>query len=50
MQKVDVPVYTRYVDDMAELAAAVRGDKPLSVSLDQEVLIQETLMRACESQ
>ena len=38
--------YKRYVDDLAELAAAVRGNKKLSVTLDEEMLVQETVLRA----
>jgi hypothetical protein len=41
-----VPPYRRYVDDLKELADAVRGLKKLSVGLDQEMLVQETLLRA----
>lgn len=45
-QQVPMPKYARYVDDFVELAAAVRGEKPLSVSLDEEMTVQETLLRA----
>ena len=45
-QQVPMPVYKRYVDDFVELAAAVRGEKKLSVSLDEELTVQETLLRA----
>jgi len=48
MQKVQLPVYKRYVDDLIELAAAVRGEKKLVVSLDQELAIQRTLLSASE--
>lgn len=48
VQSVPLPEYRRYVDDLRELAAAVRGEAKLSVSLDQEMLVQETLLRACE--
>ena len=37
--------YTRYVDDFIELAAAVRGERKLSVTADEEFLVQETLLR-----
>ena len=47
-QTVPMPDYRRYVGDFAELAAAVRGQRPLSVSLDEELLVQETVVRACE--
>ena len=45
-QQLPMPEYKRYVDDLAELAAAVRGQKKLSASLDDEMLVQETLLRA----
>jgi predicted dehydrogenase len=48
MQLVTLPAYRRYEGDFAELAAAVRGEKPLSVSLDQELLVAETLLRASD--
>ena len=46
-QMVAVPPYKRYESDFEELAAAIRGERPLTVSLDEELLLQETLMRAC---
>jgi predicted dehydrogenase len=46
-QMVAVPPYKRYEGDFEELAAAVRGERPLRVSLDEELLLQETLTRAC---
>ncbi len=47
-QTVPMPSYTRFIDDFAELAGAVRGRRPLSVPLHQELLVQETLLRACD--
>lgn len=47
-QMVRMPDYRRYVGDFAELAAAVSGRRPLSVALDEELLVQETVIRACE--
>lgn len=43
---VDLPVYERYVDDMAAFAAAVRGEKPLHVSFDEDIIVQEALIAA----
>jgi predicted dehydrogenase len=40
--------YTRYEADFVEFAAAVRGERALSVSLDDELLIQETLLKASD--
>jgi predicted dehydrogenase len=45
-QKLPMPEYKRYFDDLAEFAAAIRGEKKLRVSLDEEMLVQETLLRA----
>jgi predicted dehydrogenase len=47
-QSVKFPPYRRYVGDFAELAEAVRAERPLSVSLEEELAVQETLIRACE--
>ena len=44
-QSVPLPAYQRYEADFAELAAAVRGEKELSVSLDEELLVAETVLR-----
>jgi predicted dehydrogenase len=44
-QSVPLPAYQRYVGDMAELAAAVRGETKLSASLDEELLVAEMLLR-----
>ncbi len=46
LQRVDLPNYHRYVADFAELAAAVRGQRPLSTSLDHERTVMETLLQA----
>jgi len=46
-QTVELPQYPRYVRDFADLAAAVRGEKSLPVSLDQELLVHEWLLKAC---
>jgi predicted dehydrogenase len=44
-QSVLLPGYQRYKDDFTELAAAIRGERDLSVSLDEELMIHETLMQ-----
>jgi hypothetical protein len=46
-QEISFPAYKRYVDDFTELAAAVRGEQLLTVSLDGELLVVETGLRAC---
>ncbi|MBE0542756.1 MAG: Gfo/Idh/MocA family oxidoreductase [Verrucomicrobia bacterium] len=40
--------YRRYEADFVELAAAVRGERTLSVSLDDELLIHETVLKASD--
>lgn len=46
--QVALPAYRRYAGEFVELAAAVRENKSLSVRLETELLVQETLLRACE--
>jgi len=48
LQTIDLPAYERYVADFVELAAAIRGEKALSVTLDEELLVHKTLLKACE--
>ncbi|MEX2260936.1 MAG: Gfo/Idh/MocA family oxidoreductase [Bryobacteraceae bacterium] len=45
-QRLPMAEYKRYAGDLAELAAAVRGQKKLSVSLEEEMLVGETVLRA----
>jgi predicted dehydrogenase len=45
-QRVVLPTYHRYEADFAELAAAVRGERALSASLDDELLVAETVLQA----
>ncbi len=45
-QKVDLPPYERYAGDIAELARAIRGEGKMSVTLDEELAVQETLITA----
>lgn len=46
-QTVPLPSYRRFVDDFADLAAAVRGNRGLTVSAQQDLLVEETLLRCC---
>lgn len=48
LQTVTLPGYERYVGDFVDLASAIRGEKPLSVTLDEEVRVHDALLRACE--
>lgn len=45
-QSVPMPPYTRYVDDFVELAAAIRGEAKLRVTPEEDLLVQEILLRA----
>jgi len=44
---VKLPPYTRYADDFTELEEAARTGRPLSVTPEEDLLVQETLLRAC---
>jgi predicted dehydrogenase len=46
-QEVKFPKYTRYVDDAADMARVLRGDKASAFSPDHDLAVQETLLRAC---
>ena len=48
VQTVPLTGYERYVGDFVELAAAIRGEKPLSVTPDEELRVHDALLRACE--
>lgn len=47
-QAVPLRPYQRYVDDFKELAAAVRGERALTASLDEELLVAETVLRVSQ--
>jgi predicted dehydrogenase len=38
--------YTRYIEDFIELAAVLRGERKFPITHEQELLVQETLLRA----
>jgi predicted dehydrogenase len=44
-QKVDVPPFRRYEDDLRDMVAAVRGEAPLPVTYDQDLAVHEALLR-----
>jgi hypothetical protein len=43
---VELPEYQRYEDDLVELAAAVRGDRPIAVTQREDLMVQEALIMA----
>jgi predicted dehydrogenase len=47
LQTVPLPKYERYIADIAALAAAIRGEAPLPVTLDEELRVQKWLLRGC---
>ena len=46
VQTPPLPAYRRYVDEFEELAAAVRTGSALNVKPDEELLVQDALLRA----
>jgi predicted dehydrogenase len=47
-QTIAYPQFRRYTGDFEELAACVRGGRPLSVSLDEDLEVHEAVLRASE--
>ncbi len=47
VQDVKFPKYARYVDDAADMARAIRAEKPLEFSYEHDYTVQETLLKAC---
>lgn len=47
-QTVDVGPYERYVDDVAELASVIRGEKEFPYSKEHDLATQETVLKASE--
>lgn len=48
LQAPSLPAYSRYVGEFEELARAVRSQGQLSVTLDEDLAVQEALLRASE--
>jgi predicted dehydrogenase len=46
-QTIALPAYTRYVDDAADMAKIIRGEKPSDYSFQHDLTVQRTLLRAC---
>jgi predicted dehydrogenase len=46
-QDVKFPKYARYVDDAADMARVIRGEKPFDFSPEHDLAVQETLLKAC---
>jgi predicted dehydrogenase len=50
LNTVPMPKYFRYVPEFADLAVKIREGKPLAVSPEEDLLVQETLLRACAAE
>lgn len=46
-QDIRFPRYTRYVDDAADMARIIRGEKTSDFSNEHDLAVQETLLRTC---
>ena len=46
-QDVTFPKYTRYVDDAADMARVIRGEKATDFSPEHDLAVQEALLKAC---
>jgi len=44
-QKIALPEYRRFVDDFADLAAAVRGARKLRVSFQEDLMVEQALLQ-----
>jgi predicted dehydrogenase len=46
-QDLRFPKYTRYVDDAADMARIIRGEKTADFTYEHDLTVQETLLKAC---
>jgi len=46
VQTVELPPYERFVGDFEELAAAIRGERPIAVTPDEDLIVHESLIEA----
>lgn len=46
-QEVKLPKYVRYVDDAADMARVIRGEKASDFSYEHDWIVQSTLLEAC---
>lgn len=47
-QDVSFPKFERYVADAADMARVIRGEKAADFTYDHDLVVQETLLRACQ--
>ena len=46
-QDVTFPKYTRYIDDAADMARIIRGEKETDFPYEHDLAVQRTLLQAC---
>ncbi len=46
-QDVSFPKYARYIDDAADMAKIIRGEKAADFSYEHDLIVQTTLLQAC---
>jgi predicted dehydrogenase len=46
-QTISLPRYVRYVDDAADMAKVIRGEKPNDFNSTHDLAVQETVLKAC---
>jgi len=46
-QTLSFPKYIRYVDDAADMARIIRGEKPADFSYEHDLAVQATVLKAC---
>jgi len=46
-QNISFPKYTRYVDDAADMARIIRGEKATDFSYDHDLTVQASVLQAC---
>jgi predicted dehydrogenase len=46
-QNLSFPKYTRYVDDAADMARIIRGEKLSGFSYEHDLTVQRTLLKSC---
>jgi len=47
-QDIEFPKYTRYVDDAADMARIIRGEKQSDFPYQHDLAVQRTLLKTCE--
>jgi predicted dehydrogenase len=48
IQEISFPKYARYVDDAADMARIIRGEKAADFSYQHDLIVQRTLLQACK--